>query len=171
VEAFGRSSDGIGVVPEVGAQLEGLPDPLEKDFAVPSAAMGVAHAGRAPVRGIGDEDHQALLPGDFNPGLDASDNPPPSTWTIWSRMIFPSSLTGLRRTRKLVLSLALATLSPAEISWTEGTAGFAANRRTPGGPTDPALPVLVAQGRDGAVRAIVASSNAPATPAPAMVGE
>lgn len=52
---------------------------------------------------------------------------------------------------------AMASMAPAELSWTEGSAGFASNRRTPGGPTDPALPVLVAQATDGTLRAIMVS--------------
>jgi neutral ceramidase len=89
--------------------------------------------------------------------------------TGWAPFIQPEDMSEAENaaiddyTREVVAKLeiiageALATMSPAELSWTEGVAGFAANRRTPGGPTDPALPVLVARGRDGAVRALVAS--------------
>lgn len=37
---------------------------------------------------------------------------------------------------------ALKNRSPAKVSWGQGTAGFAKNRRTPGGPVDHALPIL-----------------------------
>lgn len=52
---------------------------------------------------------------------------------------------------------ALGRLEPANLWWTQGQATFAANRRTPGGPTDPALPLLVAQAPDGSLRALVTS--------------
>jgi hypothetical protein len=102
-------ADGIGVVPEEGAELQGLLELLEEDFDVPSATIEVALAGRAPVRVVGDKDHQALLSVDFNPGLDASDDPAPIDLDHLSRTIFPLSLTRLRRTRKLMLSLARVT--------------------------------------------------------------
>lgn len=49
---------------------------------------------------------------------------------------------------------ALADLKPARLEWGVGSAGFAVNRRTRGGPTDHDLPVLVARTPDGAVRAV-----------------
>ena len=52
---------------------------------------------------------------------------------------------------------ALAHRFPAQLSWSEGRATFAANRRTPGGPVDHALPVLKVESRDGKIRALVAS--------------
>lgn len=62
---------------------------------------------------------------------------------------------------------ALADRRPARLSWAEGKAEFAVNRRlivdgrhagykaTPGGPVNHALPVLRAVGADGAVRAVL----------------
>ena len=50
---------------------------------------------------------------------------------------------------------ALADRKPARLSWSVGTVGFAKNRRTVGGPTDHALPVLVAKSPDGRVRAVL----------------
>ena len=47
---------------------------------------------------------------------------------------------------------ALAALSarvPAELSFARGSAGFAANRRTSGGPVDRSVPLLAAHGADG----------------------
>ncbi|PYM11344.1 MAG: dehydrogenase [Verrucomicrobia bacterium] len=52
---------------------------------------------------------------------------------------------------------AIADRKPARLSWNEGRISFARNRRTAGGPTDPALPVLCASGLDGRVRAVVAN--------------
>ncbi len=57
-------------------------------------------------------------------------------------------------------AVALAALEdrrPGRLERGEGRVGFAANRRTQGGPTDHALPVLVARGSDGALRAVVAN--------------
>src|SRR5690606_15018153 len=38
---------------------------------------------------------------------------------------------------------AVGSRQPARLSWGEGRVGFATNRRTPGGPVDHSLPVLV----------------------------
>ncbi len=68
-----------------------------------------------------------------------------------------------RYTRELtdhLEAVALAALldrRPGRLSWNEGSVGFAANRRTPGGPVDPALPVLFARGAGGQLRAVVAN--------------
>jgi hypothetical protein len=68
-----------------------------------------------------------------------------------------------RYTRELTDALekvALAALDNRQLSKLsrgKGTAAFAANRRTKGGPVDHDLPVLVVTGSDGAVRAIFAS--------------
>ena len=50
---------------------------------------------------------------------------------------------------------ALANRKPAELSWAVGEVGFAANRRTPGGPVDHSLSVLKATSPDGKIRAIL----------------
>lgn len=52
---------------------------------------------------------------------------------------------------------ALDALQPATLHLGTGTAGFAKNRRTPGGPVDHDLPVLFVKGAGGAVRAVVAN--------------
>src|SRR4051794_30728899 len=52
---------------------------------------------------------------------------------------------------------ALADRKPARLSWGIGTVGFAVNRRTPGGPVDHDLPVLVARDPRGKVRAVYVS--------------
>lgn len=52
---------------------------------------------------------------------------------------------------------ALADRQPAKLSRGQGQAGFAANRRTPGGPTDHDLPLLVVTDPNGKVRALFAS--------------
>lgn len=43
------------------------------------------------------------------------------------------------------------------LAWAEGQVGFGANRRTAGGPVDPALPVLVARDAGGRVLTVVAN--------------
>lgn len=50
---------------------------------------------------------------------------------------------------------ALADRAPAQLAFAQGRVGFAANRRTAGGPVDHDLPLLRVTGQDGAVRAIV----------------
>ncbi|MBX9579937.1 MAG: neutral/alkaline non-lysosomal ceramidase N-terminal domain-containing protein, partial [Gemmataceae bacterium] len=49
---------------------------------------------------------------------------------------------------------ALKDLKPARLEWAVGTAKFAINRRTPGGPTDHDLPVLFVKDEQGKVRAV-----------------
>ena len=74
--------------------------------------------------------------------------------------------TALLRGKMIAVALAaLADRQPARLSWAQGKADFAVNRRlivdgkhtgyksTPGGPVDHALPVLCAVAPDGAVRA------------------
>ena len=50
---------------------------------------------------------------------------------------------------------ALKYRAPALLSWAKTSAGFAANRRTKGGPVDHELPVLRITGTDGALRALL----------------
>lgn len=52
---------------------------------------------------------------------------------------------------------ALADRRPGRLYHGQGEVGFAGNRRPAGGPVDPALPVLVARGGDGGIRALVAN--------------
>lgn len=51
---------------------------------------------------------------------------------------------------------AMEDLQPATLHFGVGSAGFATNRRTPGGPTDHDLPVLCVKGADASMRAVVA---------------
>jgi putative membrane-bound dehydrogenase-like protein len=66
-----------------------------------------------------------------------------------------------RYTRELVDALekvaleALKARRPAKLSWSQGLAAFAANRRTKGGPVDHALPILVVTSPREEVRAIL----------------
>jgi putative membrane-bound dehydrogenase-like protein len=68
-----------------------------------------------------------------------------------------------RYTRELAGNLekvalaALANRRPATLSWGIGSVGFAANRRTRGGPVDHDLPMLVARDLQGKIRAIYVS--------------
>src|SRR5262249_40942153 len=52
---------------------------------------------------------------------------------------------------------AVKDLRPATVAWGIGSVGFAANRRTKGGPTDHDLPVLVVRDEKGTVRAVYTS--------------
>lgn len=68
-----------------------------------------------------------------------------------------------RYTRDLVDKLekvcleALAARKPGKLSWSQGKVGFAANRRTAGGPVDHSLPALKVTDPDGKLRAVVAN--------------
>jgi putative membrane-bound dehydrogenase-like protein len=50
---------------------------------------------------------------------------------------------------------ALADRKPSQLAWKSGKVSFAQNRRTAGGPVDPALPMLAVSDLDGRTRAIV----------------
>ena len=50
---------------------------------------------------------------------------------------------------------AMKNRKPAFVTWGQGQAGFAKNRRTPEGPVDPALPVLRVTDPDGKLRAVL----------------
>jgi hypothetical protein len=52
---------------------------------------------------------------------------------------------------------ALKNRKPALVAWGQGQASFAANRRTEGGPVDPALPILRITNPDGTLKAIFAN--------------
>ena len=54
-----------------------------------------------------------------------------------------------------VILEALRTRRPGRLAWAQGRAGFAVNRRTPGGPVDHSMPALKATGLDGSLLAIV----------------
>jgi hypothetical protein len=89
--------------------------------------------------------------------------------TGWAPFIQPENLTSAETaaiddyTRGLLDKLESVAVSalehkfPATLSWHEGRVGFAANRRTPGGPVDHALPVLKVTDLDGNLRALAAS--------------
>src|SRR3954470_18857382 len=63
-------------------------------------------------------------------------------------------------TRELIEKLekvcndAVVDRKPAKLMWGEGEAHFAANRRTKGGPVDPAMPMLAVTDGEGKVRAV-----------------
>ena len=52
---------------------------------------------------------------------------------------------------------ALKDRKPGRLAWAQGQAGFAANRRTPGGPVDHALPLLAVTDAKGKLRALLVS--------------
>jgi hypothetical protein len=54
-----------------------------------------------------------------------------------------------------VANAALEDRKPATLSWSQGTADFAANRRTKGGPVDRDMPVLKVTGANGELRALL----------------
>jgi len=66
-----------------------------------------------------------------------------------------------RRMESLVVDVigrALGSMQPARLRWSQGRAGFAANRRTainPSGPVDHAVPVLAVERRDGSLAGIL----------------
>ena len=89
--------------------------------------------------------------------------------THWAPNIFVRDLTaeeqaaidrytlGLIGKLEEVALAALKNRQPGRLSWAQGTVGFAANRRTRGGPVDQALPVLKAETTNGTLVALVAN--------------
>ena len=63
----------------------------------------------------------------------------------------------LSRKLEEVALAALKDRKPALVSWGQGQASFAANRRTKGGPVDPALPMMRITNPDGTLRAVLVS--------------
>ncbi len=63
----------------------------------------------------------------------------------------------LRENLITVAGAAIEARQPASLEWSVGTVGFAANRRTPGGPVDHDLPVMVARDLSGKPFAIYTS--------------
>jgi hypothetical protein len=55
---------------------------------------------------------------------------------------------------ELAALMALSNREPARLHWGQGTVGFAANRRTAGGPVDHALPLLCVKSPTGGLRAL-----------------
>ncbi len=83
---------------------------------------------------------------------------------IFAQPIPPEQLATIDRyTRELTDGMeraalaALAARKPSRLTWGEGSVGFAGNRRTPGGPVDHSLPVLVARDLEGKVRVVLAN--------------
>lgn len=81
--------------------------------------------------------------------------------TIFSTPIPAAHQARIRKySRQLTLHLidvaaqAIESRAPATLEWTVGKVTFARNRRTPGGPVDHDLPVLVVRGDDGQPRVI-----------------
>jgi hypothetical protein len=70
-----------------------------------------------------------------------------------------------------VASAALDALQPARLSWAIGTAGFAANRRTPGGLVDHDLPLLAIKSPDGKLRAVLANYACHCTTLPGEINQ
>lgn len=62
---------------------------------------------------------------------------------------------GLAQKLEEVALAAMINRKPAFVSWGQGQANFAKNRRTPGGPVDPALPLLRVADPDGTLRAVL----------------
>ena len=128
--------DNVGIsakiADEVAARIERKAGVTRDRFAV-----GVSHAHTAPV--LTD-----VIPNIFGKPLPADEQERVDAYT----REFTDKL-------ERVALAALADRRPAELSWAKGEVGFAANRRTPGGPVDHSLSVLKATGPDGKIRAIL----------------
>ena len=110
---------------------------------------------------------QALSRANFTLSSSHTHNGPMLTGVLpflFSRDIDPAQQATINRyTAELTDHLTQVALSalrdrkPATLTHAGGRAGFARNRRTPGGPVDQSLPVLAVHGADGTLRAVLAN--------------
>lgn len=130
------SVDSLGVSAEIVDEVSAR---LEKKAGIPRErlALGASHTHSAPLlTGVAPNIFGKPIPPDQQARIDA-----------YTRE-FTDKL-------EQVCLDALADRKPAKLSWAQGNVGFAANRRTPGGPVDHSLPVLKVESPDGEVRAVV----------------
>ncbi len=154
--ALGADADGPVVL--VTAELIGIgeetarvvAEALERRFGLPRARLALCAT----------HTHNGPALADVLPYMFARDLPPEETARI-------AAYTARLRERLIeVAAAALADRRPARVAWTQGSVGFATQRRqvvdgkwkgfgiVPGGPVDHALPVLRVAAPDGAVRAL-----------------
>jgi hypothetical protein len=154
--AFGADADGPVVL--VTAELIGIgeetarivAEALERRFGLPRARLALCAT----------HTHNGPALADVLPYMFARDLPAEETARI-------AAYTARLRERLIeVAAAALADRRPARVAWTQGSVGFATQRRqlvdgkwkgfgiVPGGPVDHALPVLRVAAPDGAVRAL-----------------
>lgn len=97
---------------------------------------------------------------------------------IFTKDIPPAEKATIERyTRELtdklteVAGAALDSMQPARLSWAIGNAGFAANRRTPGGLVDHDLPLLAVKSPEGKLRAVLANYACHCTTLPGEINQ
>lgn len=130
------TADNVGISTKIADEVAGR---IERKAGIPRdrVVIGVSHSHTAPV--LTD-----VIPNIFGKYLDADEQGRVDAYTRFF----------IDKLEEAALA-ALADRGPAELSWATGEVGFAANRRTPGGPVDHSLSVLKATGTDGKIRAIV----------------
>lgn len=123
----------------------GIPDALAERIATRLAAHGIS---RSRLALCATHTHSApMIPGCANT-LFGAPIPPDR----WARILAYGA--SLEAKLEQVALMALADRRPATLTHATGRLGFAFNRRTPGGPVDHDLPVLVVQEPDGRLRGL-----------------
>ena len=160
VRALAIGSDADGPVVLVAAEVIAVSDTLSDAVA---SAVRLKHPGitRDRIAVCATHQHNGPAIAGTIPFMFSRDLPPDVTGRL-------DKFAALLQDKMIAVALAaLADRRPARLSWAEGRAEFAVNRRlivegrhtgykaTPGGPVNHALPVLRAVDADGAVRAVL----------------
>jgi len=142
--AIGSDEDGAAVI--VTVENCGIPDYLTEQIA--TRLKNKCGIPREKFALCSTHTHSAPFIKDAIPFLFSTDIPPEHQEKI-NR--YTKELAGLLE--KVALD-ALADRKPAYLSWTEGRANFALNRRNPEGPVDHAMPILQIKDAQGKLRAV-----------------
>ena len=142
--AIGSDADGPAVL--IAVDTTGVSDALVSEIARRLLPLGVR---RERLAVTGTHTHTAPMISGVLPTLFGQPVPPEHQAHI------NRYTTELTDDLETVAREALSNRRPARLSWSIGKVGFAKNRRTAGGPTDHALPVLAARSPDGTLRAVV----------------
>jgi len=142
--AFGDEELGPAVL--ITTDNLGIPDAITREIAARLGRKAGLRAERLSI--TASHTHTAPMLTDVVPTLFGTDIPPEHQARIdqYTR-VFIDKL-------EQVALAAIRDIRPSHISWGIGTVGFAANRRTAGGPVDHDLPVMVVRDADGKPRAI-----------------
>ena len=142
--AIGSDADGPAVL--IAVDTTGVSDALVSEIARRLLPLGIR---RERLAVTGTHTHTAPMISGVLPTLFGQPVPPEHQAHIHR---YTAELTD---DLEAVAREALSKRQPARLSWSIGKVGFAKNRRTAGGPTDHALPVLAARAPDGTLRAVV----------------
>ncbi|MBU6275371.1 MAG: dehydrogenase, partial [Planctomycetes bacterium] len=141
----GPEPRGDGCVVMIVVETLGIPAGITERLAARLATRGIARENLAL---CATHTHSAPMVRDCAPTLFGK----PIPAAEWGRILAHTA--DLEAKLEEVALAALADLEPATLGHATGRLGFAFNRRTPGGPVDHDLPLLVVRAPDGALRGL-----------------